>query len=107
MTGTVVICGVSTSVGVEATARQGTGLGFAFVVVEDACGAMVVEEHEYAVKTIFPRLAKVRSTDQVIAALALPRGRPLLSRCTQIGSSALSVQAGRPQHDASRCTPVV
>ena len=37
---TVVICGVSTSVGVEATVRQGTGLGFAFVVAEDACGAM-------------------------------------------------------------------
>jgi nicotinamidase-related amidase len=67
---TVVICGVSTSIGVEATVRQGTGLGFAFVVAEDACGAMAVEEHEYAVKTIFPRLAKVRSTDQVIAALA-------------------------------------
>ncbi|WP_263358905.1 isochorismatase family protein [Acidicapsa ligni] len=67
---TVVICGVSTSVGVESTARQGTGLGFAFVVVEDACGAMTVEEHEYAVRTIFPRLSKVRSTDQVIAALA-------------------------------------
>jgi nicotinamidase-related amidase len=55
---------------VEATARQGTDLGFAFVVAEDACGAMVVEEHEYAVKTIFPRLAKVRSTDRVFAALA-------------------------------------
>jgi nicotinamidase-related amidase len=41
---TVVICGISTSVGVEATAPQGTGLVFAFVVVEDACGAMVVEE---------------------------------------------------------------
>jgi nicotinamidase-related amidase len=67
---TVVICGVSTSVGVEATVRQGTGLGFAFVVAEDACGAMAVEEHEYAVKTIFPRLAKVRSAEEVIAALA-------------------------------------
>ena len=53
MTGTVVTSGVSTSVGLEATARQGTGLGFAFMVVEGVCGAMVVEEHEYAVKTIF------------------------------------------------------
>ena len=66
---TVVLCGVSTSVGVEATLRQGTGLGFAFVVAEDACGAMTVEEHEYAVKNIFPRLARVRSTEEVIAAL--------------------------------------
>ena len=48
----------------------GTGLGFAFVVAEDACGVMAVEEHEYAVKTIFPRLAKVRSTEEVIAAFA-------------------------------------
>ena len=67
---TVVICGISTSVGVESTARQGTGLGFAFVIAEDACGAMAVEEHDYAIKTIFPRLATVRSTDEVIAALA-------------------------------------
>jgi nicotinamidase-related amidase len=67
---TVVICGVATNIGVESTARQGTGLGFAFVVAEDACGAMAVEEHEYPVKTIFPRLAKVRSTEEVIAALA-------------------------------------
>jgi nicotinamidase-related amidase len=67
---TIVICGVSTNVGVESTVRQGTGLGFAFIVVEDACGSPSLEEHQYAVKTIFPRLAKVRSTDQVIAALA-------------------------------------
>src|ERR1700689_2298233 len=55
---TVVICGVSTNIGVESTARQGTGLGFAFVVAEDACGALTVEGHEYAGKTIFPQLAK-------------------------------------------------
>ena len=48
----------------------GAGLGFAFVVAEDACGAMAVEDHEYAVKTMFPRLAKVRSTEEVIAAFA-------------------------------------
>src|SRR5580698_8495535 len=32
---TVVLTGISTNIGVESTARQGTGLGFAFVVVED------------------------------------------------------------------------
>ena len=48
----------------------GTGLGFTCVVAEDACGAMAVEDHEYAEKTMFPRLAKVRSTEEVIAALA-------------------------------------
>src|ERR1700749_3975784 len=32
---TVVLTGISTNAGVESTARQGTGLGFAFVIVED------------------------------------------------------------------------
>jgi hypothetical protein len=47
-----------------------TGLGFAFVVAEDTSVVMAVEEHEYTVKTILLRLAKVRSTEEVIAALA-------------------------------------
>src|SRR3984957_1916359 len=34
---TVVLTGISSNAGVESTARQGTGLGFGFVVVEDAC----------------------------------------------------------------------
>ena len=36
---TVVLTGISTNAGVESTARQGTGLGFAFVLVEDACSS--------------------------------------------------------------------
>lgn len=67
---TVVLTGIATNVGVESTARQGTGLGFAFVVVEDACGAMDEESHRYSFEKIFPRLARVRTADQVIAALA-------------------------------------
>jgi nicotinamidase-related amidase len=67
---TVVLAGVSTNVGVESTARQGTGLGFAFVLVEDACAARDADSHRYAFEKTFPRLARVRSTDEVIAALA-------------------------------------
>ena len=67
--GTVVITGISTNIGVESTVRQGTGLGFAFVVVEDACAARDAGEHTHAFEKIFPRLARVRKTDEVIAAL--------------------------------------
>lgn len=67
---TVVLTGISTSAGVESTLRQGTGLGFPFVVVEDACSAQSAEEHRYAVEKIFPRLARVRSTEEVLKALA-------------------------------------
>lgn len=66
---TIVLAGISTNIGVESTARQGTGLGFAFVIVEDACAARSAEEHRWSVEKIFPRLAKVRKTDEVIAAL--------------------------------------
>ncbi|MGB7434251.1 MAG: hydrolase [Candidatus Acidiferrum sp.] len=66
---TVVLLGISTNFGVESTARQGTGLGFAFVIVEDACSARDADDHRFAVERIFPRLARVRKTDEVIAAL--------------------------------------
>ena len=67
---TVVLTGISTNVGVESTARQGTGLGFAFVLVEDACSAQDAEQHRYAFEEIFPRLTRVRSTDEVLTSLA-------------------------------------
>jgi nicotinamidase-related amidase len=66
---TVVLTGVSTNFGVESTARQGTGLGFAFVIVEDACTSRDAEDHRFAFEKIFPRLARVRKTDEVIASL--------------------------------------
>jgi nicotinamidase-related amidase len=66
---TVVLTGISTNAGVESTARQGTGLGFAFVIVEDACSSTDAESHKFAFEKTFPRLAKVRTTDEVLAAL--------------------------------------
>ena len=67
---TVVLTGISTNVGVESTARQGTGLGFAFVLVEDACSAQSAEHHRFAFENIFPRLSHVRNTSEVLASLA-------------------------------------
>src|SRR5271154_6151977 len=63
---TVVLGGISTNVGVESTARQGVGLGFAFVIVEDACTTnMGAEAQRFAFEKIFPRLGRVRKTDEV------------------------------------------
>jgi nicotinamidase-related amidase len=67
---TVVLTGISTNAGVESTARQGTGLGFAFVLVEDACSSQNADHHRFAFENIFPRLTRVRSTNEVLAALA-------------------------------------
>jgi nicotinamidase-related amidase len=67
---TVVITGIATNAGVESTVRQGTGLGFAFVVVEDACSARDADDHRYVFEKVFPRLARVRKTDEVVEALS-------------------------------------
>lgn len=67
---TALLTGVSTNAGVESTLRQGTGLGIGFVVVEDACAGQDAEEHRFAFEKIFPRLARVRTTGEVLRALA-------------------------------------
>ena len=67
---TIVLAGIATNMGVESTLRQGTGLGFAFVTVEDACSTFSPEMQEFAFTAIFPRLSHVRTTRQVLEALA-------------------------------------
>jgi nicotinamidase-related amidase len=67
---TVVLAGIATNMGVESTLRQGTGLGFAFVTVENACSTFSQEMQDFAFSAIFPRLSKVRNTQQVLNALA-------------------------------------
>jgi len=39
------------------------------VVVEDACSSTDAESHKFAFEKTFPRLTRVRSTEEVIAAL--------------------------------------
>jgi nicotinamidase-related amidase len=67
----VVLAGVATNFGVESTLRQGTGLGFGFVTVEDACATFSAEMQDFAFKKIFPRLSFVRTTQQVVDSIAL------------------------------------
>jgi nicotinamidase-related amidase len=66
---TIVLGGIATNMGVESTLRQGTGLGFAFVTVEDACSTFSPEMQHFAFKTIFPRLSRVRTAAEVLEAL--------------------------------------
>jgi nicotinamidase-related amidase len=66
---TIVMCGISTNFGVESTARDGWERGYAVVFVEDAMASFSAEAHAFAVGTIFPRLGRVRSTEDVLAAV--------------------------------------
>ena len=66
---TIVIGGIATNFGVESTARDAFEHGYALVFVEDAMAGLSSEAHSFAIKTIFPRLGRIRSTEQVLAAL--------------------------------------
>ena len=67
---TILLGGISTNYGVESTARAAAGLGFALIVVEDATASSSAELHRFPYEHIFPRLGRVRSTAEVLAALA-------------------------------------
>jgi nicotinamidase-related amidase len=67
---TIVLGGIATNIGVESTARSAYEHGYAQVFAEDAMSSMDAESHAFAVKNIFPRIGNVRSTRQIVSALA-------------------------------------
>jgi nicotinamidase-related amidase len=66
---TIVLCGISTSIGVESTARDAYERGYNQIFVEDAMAARDVEEHRHTVRSLFPRIGRVRTTEEVLAAI--------------------------------------
>ena len=71
---TIILGGLVTNFGVESTARDAYERGYAVVLAEDAMASFTPEAHAFAVKTVFPRLGRVRSVEQVLAALEGSRG---------------------------------
>ena len=66
---TLVFGGIATNFGVESTARDAYERGFEQLFVEDAMTGLTANAHEFAVTTIFPRMGRVRRTDEVLASL--------------------------------------
>lgn len=65
----VVVAGVVTSGGVEATARQGYEQGFNVTLALDAMTDIREEAHAYSVRNIFPRLGETGATEEIISLL--------------------------------------
>lgn len=65
----IVVGGIATNYGVESTVRASSGLGFDTIVVEDATTTLSSDAHRFAFESIFPLIARVRSTKQVLAML--------------------------------------
>jgi nicotinamidase-related amidase len=65
----VIVTGVVTSGGVEATARQAYEQGFNVSLAHDAMTDLRYEAHEHSIRNIFPRVGETGSTQEIIALL--------------------------------------
>ncbi len=70
---TIVLCGIATEFGVESTARDAYERGYELVFAEDAMTGR--NSHANSIAHIFPRLGRVRSTAQILTALAAGTAR--------------------------------
>jgi len=64
---TIIVSGGSTDVGVTSTLYSGRDLDYNQIVVSDACGTSHDQRaHDTLMEIVFPRMARVRTTEQVI-----------------------------------------
>jgi nicotinamidase-related amidase len=66
----VVVTGVSTSGGVEATGRQAYEQGLNVTLALDAMTDTRQEAHDYSIRNVFPRLGETGTTQEIIDLLA-------------------------------------
>ena len=65
----VIIGGIATNFGAESTARDAWQHDYAVIVAADLCSTFSEEMHQFALEKVLPRVAKIRSTDEIIAKL--------------------------------------
>jgi nicotinamidase-related amidase len=65
----ILMTGVSTSIGVESTARSAYDLGYNVVFVTDAMTDRDAESHRHSAEKIFPRLGETTTADAVLKML--------------------------------------
>ena len=66
----VFLAGISTSAGVESTARSAYDLGYNVVLVTDAMTDRDADAHRHSVEKIFPRLGETDTTAKVLQLLS-------------------------------------
>lgn len=62
----VVVTGVATGSGVEATARQAYEAGFNVTLAVDAMADTRPEAHDYSIRNVFPRLGETGTSQQIV-----------------------------------------
>lgn len=72
----VVVTGVVTSGGVEATARQAYEQGFNVTLALDAMTDLREEAHEHSIRNVFPRVGETGSTQEILSLLEQQLRKP-------------------------------
>jgi nicotinamidase-related amidase len=68
---TIILCGGATEIGIASTAYAARDLDFDLVIVRDGTHSRRQFVHEFLVDHVFPRLARIRTTSEVIEMLSL------------------------------------
>jgi len=66
---TVILTGGSTEIGISSSAYAARDLDYNLVIAADACTSAKRDVHEQLMREVFPRLARVRTSAQVLAML--------------------------------------
>lgn len=65
----IVLCGISTSIGVESTARNAWERAYNLTFASDAMTDLSSEAHDRALQLIFPRIGEIGTVDEILALL--------------------------------------
>ena len=66
---TIILGGIATNFGVESTARAAFDRSYELVFAEDAMSSLNAEAHGFATTILFPRMGRIRSTEQIVNGL--------------------------------------
>ena len=67
---TLIIAGGSTDVGVASTAFAARDLDYNLVIASDACSSPEQDNHDQFMRRIFPRMARVRTSAQIVTMIS-------------------------------------
>jgi len=68
----IVLVGISTSIGVESTARAAFDKGYNMVLVTDAMADRDPDMHRHSIEKVFPRLGERSTVEELLQALQKP-----------------------------------
>jgi nicotinamidase-related amidase len=66
---TILLCGGSTDIGIASTAFAARDLDYNLVIVSDGCTSSETDSHDQLMRRVFPRMSRVRTTDQALRML--------------------------------------